>query len=97
VGWAPETALSLFQQFATITVGGFVGALIDSLLGASLQAIYYCPQCQKETERHPLHSCGSATSLKRGWVWLNNDWVNAACTLSAGLVGIFLALIITAT
>jgi uncharacterized membrane protein len=76
-----------------ITGAGVLGAFIDSLLGATLQAVYYCENCQKETERHPLHYCGTQTTLRRGWQWLNNDWVNAACTLGAGLVGMILVLI----
>jgi len=55
------------------------GALFDSLLGATVQAIYYCPACQKETERYPSHSCGTETGQIRGWTWLSNDWVNFAC------------------
>jgi uncharacterized membrane protein len=61
------------------TIAGFLGALFDSLLGASVQAIYHCPSCEKETERHPSHSCGTPTTRTRGWGWLNNDWVNFAC------------------
>jgi uncharacterized protein (TIGR00297 family) len=71
---------------ATSLVGGVVGSLVDSLLGASVQAIYYCPHCAKETERHPYHICGSRTSLRRGWAWLNNDAVNFAATLAGALV-----------
>jgi uncharacterized protein (TIGR00297 family) len=82
------------RVFLYVTFGGLVGALIDSALGASVQAIYYCPACQKETERHPLHSCGTPTSLRRGWKWLDNDWVNAACALSGALVGISLWLLL---
>ncbi len=62
-------------------LGGLIGSLFDSFLGATVQAIYYCPRCQKETERHPEHLCGTPTEKIRGWSWLNNDWVNFACSL----------------
>lgn len=62
-------------------LGGLAGSLFDSFLGATVQAIYYCPRCQKETERHPAHLCGTPTQQIRGWSWLNNDWVNFACSL----------------
>jgi uncharacterized protein (TIGR00297 family) len=62
--------------FPLIVSAGLLGSFIDSLLGATVQAIYYCPQCKKETERHPLHYCGTPTSFHHGWRWLDNDWVN---------------------
>lgn len=79
---------------AVVTIGlaGLAGSFFDSLLGATVQAIYYCPSCDKATERHPLHSCGTGTTLQRGWPWLDNDWVNA---ISAAL-GAALALWLTA-
>jgi len=64
-----------------ITLAGLLGSLFDSFLGGTVQAMYYCPTCQKETERHPLHTCGTATTLKRGWPWLDNDFVNIGCAL----------------
>jgi uncharacterized protein (TIGR00297 family) len=66
-----------------IALAGFFGSLIDSLLGATVQGIYYCGDCQKETEKHPKHTCGGQTTIIRGWNWLNNDWVNTFCTLAA--------------
>jgi uncharacterized protein (TIGR00297 family) len=65
--------------FALVTIAGLLGALFDSLLGATVQAIYFCPACQKETERNPTHGCGTGTTQIRGWKWLDNDWVNFAC------------------
>ncbi|MBA4420823.1 MAG: DUF92 domain-containing protein [Anaerolinea sp.] len=66
-----------------VTGAGLVGSLVDSALGASIQGIFYCDACNQETEKHPRHGCGNATRLIRGWDWLNNDWVNTACTVSA--------------
>ena len=93
-GWVPVGTLPLWVQFLAITGAGLLGSLVESCLGATVQAVYTCPACEKETERHPLHGCGTATVLKRGLSWLNNDWVNAACTLSAGLVGLLLGVLL---
>ncbi len=69
-----------------IIVGGLVGALVDSVLGATVQSIYWCPSCSKETERHPTHTCGSPTRQVRGWPWVNNDLVNFVCSLTGAIV-----------
>jgi uncharacterized membrane protein len=73
-----------------IIIAGLLGALFDSFLGATVQAIYRCPQCDKETERHPLHTCGTETVQIHGWSWLNNDMVNLGCALVGAVVGLFL-------
>jgi uncharacterized protein (TIGR00297 family) len=66
-------------------LGGLVGSLFDSLLGATVQQIYYCDVCQKDTERK-LHKCGHETRSLRGWSWLNNDLVNLLASLIGGLI-----------
>ncbi len=69
-GWGATGALLL-----AAVAGGMGGSLLDSLLGATVQAIYWCETCQKETERR-VHRCDTETQLLRGWVWLGNDLVN---------------------
>ncbi len=71
-------------------LAGLIGSTIDSLLGATLQAIYYCPTCKKETERHPNHLCGTPTHHHRGWRWLNNDLVNFTCSLAGAVTALIL-------
>lgn len=88
---SPRGLVALF----IIILGGLVGSLFDSMLGATVQAIYWCPTCNKETERHPLHTCGSPTQQIRGLSWINNDVVNFACSVMGAVaaVGLWLLLI----
>ncbi len=66
-------------------ISGLAGSFFDSLLGATVQAMYYCPTCDKETERR-IHNCGTQTRLLRGVKWMNNDVVNFLATAFGGLV-----------
>ncbi len=94
-GWAlhsPSIVTSHWRLYGLVLLAGLAGSLIDSLLGATLQVIYFCPNCQKETERHPRHVCGTETTLIRGWPWLNNDWVNGACTFSSAVLALAVGL-----
>ena len=84
-GWAAAGALLL-----AATAGGLAGSLFDSLLGATVQGIYYCGRCAKETET-PTHHCGQAALPLRGWGWLNNDLVNFLASLVGGLASASLA------
>lgn len=74
-------------------VGGLAGSLFDSLLGATVQRIYYCETCRKDTERQ-LHKCGSPTRPMRGWPWLNNDLVNFLASIVGGGVSLGLWLML---
>ena len=73
--------------FLTVAIAGFCGALVDSILGASAQALLYCPACERDCETNP-HHCGAETIRRRGFGWLENDAVNFAATLSGALVAL---------
>ena len=78
---APFYGLTYF--FPAI-VGGAFGSLMDSLLGATVQAIHKCRVCNKATEN--IEHCGKSTKLENGFWWINNDMVNLIASLSAMLV-----------
>jgi uncharacterized protein (TIGR00297 family) len=84
-GFRKSLALTPFLALAS----GTVGSCFDSVLGATLQAMYMCPTCKTETEQH-IHHCGSRTEFKRGIIWMNNDVVNFMATTTGSAVAIVL-------
>ncbi len=76
-----------------ISFAGLAGSLFDSFLGATVQAMYFCPKDNKETEKHPLHTCGTETVHLRGWKWLTNDWVNFACGAFGAVIALGLRML----
>jgi uncharacterized protein (TIGR00297 family) len=83
---APGAANWALPLLAATTLGGLSGSFFDSLLGATVQAIYWCPACQKETERSTRHTCDTATSPRRGWRWMDNDMVNFLASLAGAII-----------
>lgn len=69
-----------------VAFSGFLGSLVDSYLGATVQVQYQCPVCHKITER-TVHCQGAPTTAIRGVQWMNNDWVNFLTTISGALFG----------
>ncbi len=72
--------------------GGVAGAVVDSLIGATLQARFRCAVCGKETER--TAHCGRATEYFAGQTWLRNDGVNWACTAAGAIVALGLSYVV---
>jgi uncharacterized protein (TIGR00297 family) len=73
-----------------VALGGVIGAMLDSLLGATVQARRWCGHCGRETERM-THDCGSATRPRRGLAWLDNDLVNFLSNAAGGLLAALLS------
>jgi len=82
--WRSELSIT-HGIFWIIVLAGFSASLVDSMLGASLQAQYQCPICHKVTERQ-THCKGEKTLQISGLAWMNNDWVNGFCALSGVLI-----------
>lgn len=73
VGWPQDVVLPAF-------IGGIVGAVADSVAGATVQRRRRCASCDALTER-AVHSCGTPTVHAGGISWMDNDAVNGLCTM----------------
>lgn len=91
VGWTIP-GISAWTLVGIVTVAGLAGSLVDSFLGATVQAEYRCPSCNQATERS-THGCGTPATLTRGLRWMNNDAVNLAAILGSACTGFSLHLI----
>jgi uncharacterized protein (TIGR00297 family) len=77
--------LAIPSHVGVVGAAGVAGAMVDSLLGATLQERRWCAMCDCSSERL-VHDCGTPTSLAGGREWMNNDLVNLFATLAGALV-----------
>lgn len=74
-------------RLEAVFVGGLAGALADSVLGATVQSMRWCDECQAWTERR-VHTCGYRSHHRKGVRWMTNDVVNLLATAAGGLAAI---------
>jgi len=87
------------SSFAPVTmivvamVGGFAGCTVDSLFGATIQGMWRCTVCNKQTEKK-THCCKPAQYL-RGNKFFDNHMVNLISCLAGAAVamGLYVALL----
>lgn len=88
-GAAAAGSLLLRLGAVLVCAAGFAGtfaALLDSLLGATVQRMYRCPVCGSLIEK-PQH-CGKPAEQVRGIRWMNNDAVNILSSLAGGALAL---------
>ncbi len=101
IGFIGYALMPELMTFAPVTmviiavVGGVIGCSVDSLLGATIQGMWRCVCCGKQTEKH-IH-CSQPAEFLRGNRFLDNHMVNMVSALIGGIVAallyIFLATI----
>jgi uncharacterized protein (TIGR00297 family) len=69
--------------FFVVMWSGFLGSFADSILGASIQAVYREPETGRLTER--THINGTPNQKVRGLRWMTNDVVNFVAAVIAAL------------
>ena len=79
--------LGVIGFIVIVSICGLLGALIDSLMGATWQVMYYCEKCKKETERR-THKCGNKTIYRKGAKWFDNDLVNLLSSIVAAIIAV---------
>ena len=80
--------ISYIHYTILIIAAGVFGCVIDSILGATIQAQNKCSVCNKVTEK--IVHCGTEADHFSGYRWINNDVVNFFSGVAGALFLLFL-------
>ena len=72
-------------SFRAVFLGGMSGAMVDTIIGATMQEVRWCPRCAQHTEQQ-LHECGTRTVRSGGISICTNDFVNFVCAVTGAVV-----------
>ncbi|OXM84155.1 DUF92 domain-containing protein [Paenibacillus rigui] len=82
----PGAAYSLWSLLVLGGIGGTIGSLVDSWLGAVCQVMYRCHICGRDLEKNS--HCDTAAQHIRGFKWMTNDLVNLTSSVIGGACSI---------
>ncbi|WHY70433.1 DUF92 domain-containing protein [Fictibacillus enclensis] len=72
-----------FYVFLITFLAGFLGNILDTIIGGTVQLGFRCPVCGAEVEVHT--HCGVPTEQIKGWSSVNNNTVNFISSTLAGV------------
>jgi len=84
--WSLITA-EPWKVFLFIFFFGWLGEVVDSLVGATLQAKYFCPRCRTLTDKE-VHVCGERARFNCGFKFIGNETTNIIATLAVAVLSL---------
>lgn len=77
-----------FNLLVIVLASSFLGSAFDSLMGATMQAVYRCKICGKTTEKRT--HCNTEAQLLRGIKYIDNNMVNLIATAVGAVIAYML-------
>ena len=90
-GWSwSDVDLTVWELAVAVFVLGWLGEVMDSLLGAIIQPKFKCRRCGVIWD-HPHHICGSEGDLVSGLSFVKNEHVNLMVELIIAVVALLIS------
>ena len=80
-----------FREAAIVAVAGTLGSVVDTVLGATLQARFVCTRCGYRSESDGMHLPGHHMVAASGLSWVTNSVVNLAAALAGASASLLLS------